>query len=88
MFIVTDSFTKTKRVIARKKYVYIDTFIFSSNLAHGFWIPIVSGIPDSLSCIPDSEPRIQNSTSKIFKSTLGFRFREVSALYKRVKENG
>ena len=21
----------------------------------GFWIPIVSGIPDSLSCIPDSK---------------------------------
>ena len=22
---------------------------------HGFWIPILSGIPDSLSCIPDSK---------------------------------
>ena len=23
----------------------------------GFWIPIVSGIPDSVSCIPDSKTR-------------------------------
>ena len=30
-----------------------------------FWIPIVSGIPDSLSCIPDS-------TSKIFPGKLSF----------------
>ena len=26
----------------------------SLSLGLGFWIPIVSGIPDSLSCIPDS----------------------------------
>ena len=26
----------------------------SLSVERGFWIPIVSGIPDSLSCIPDS----------------------------------
>ena len=64
-------------------------FIFPSNLAHGFWIPIVSGIPATpwaVFRIP--KPRIQNSTIKIFESTLGVRFREVSALYEGVKENG
>ena len=75
MFIVIDSLTKSKKSYC-KKNIYIDMFIFSSNLAHGFWIPIVSGIPDS-----EVKPRIQNSTSKIFKSlTLGTRFGEVSAL--------
>ena len=27
-------------------------------MALGFLIPIISGVPDSLSCIPDSKPRI------------------------------
>ena len=63
-------------------------FIFPSNLAHGFWIPIVStGIPDSLAVFRIPKPRIQNSKSKISESILGVRFREVSALSKRVKEN-
>ena len=33
----------------------------------GFRIPIVNGIPDflSCSCIPDSKPRIPDSTAKI-----------------------
>ena len=39
-----------------------------------FWIPIVSGIPDSLSCIPDS-------TSKIFPGkTFGFHEQNISGL--------
>ena len=25
------------------------------SVEHEFWIPIISGIPDSLSCIPDSK---------------------------------
>ena len=29
----------------------------------GLWIQIVSGIPDSLSCILDSKPRIPDSTA-------------------------
>ena len=41
----------------------------------GFWIPIVSGIPDSLSCIPDSATQVPDSIikiSRILKSlTLG-----------------
>ena len=32
----------------------------------GFWIPIVSGIPYSLHCIPDSKAQISDSTSKNF----------------------
>ena len=32
----------------------------------GFWIPIVSAIPDSLSCIPDSNSWISDYISKIF----------------------
>ena len=32
----------------------------------GFWIPIVSGISDSLSCIPIPKPRIPDSIGKIF----------------------
>ena len=35
----------------------------------GFWIPIVSGIPDSLCCIPDSKPRISDSISKILSKS-------------------
>ena len=30
-----------------KKKIYINMFTFSPNLAHGFLIPIISGIPDS-----------------------------------------
>ena len=30
----------------------------------GFWIPIFSGIPDSLCCIRIPKPRIQDPTSK------------------------
>ena len=33
----------------------------------GFRIPIVSGIPDSYSCIPDSKP--QDSTGKNFQDS-------------------
>ena len=35
----------------------------------GFQIPIVSGIPDSHSCIPDPRPRILDSTSKNFQDS-------------------
>ena len=37
------------------------TGLQSLSVKLGFWIPIVSGIPDSLSCIP--KPRIQDSTN-------------------------
>ena len=33
-------------------------------MEHGFRIPIVSGIPDSLSCIPDSKAQILDSSAK------------------------
>ena len=33
----------------------------------GFWIPIVRGIPDSLSCIPGPDSKIRDSTSKLFQ---------------------
>ena len=36
----------------------------------GFWIPIVSGMLDSLFCIPESKPRIPDSTRQKFH---GFR---------------
>ena len=39
---------------------------FFQSVELGFWIPVVSGIPDSLNCIPVPKPRIMNSTSKIF----------------------
>ena len=32
----------------------------------GYWIPIVSGILDSFSCIPDSKAQDSGSTSKVF----------------------
>ena len=35
----------------------------------GFQIAIVSGIPDSHSCIPDPRPRILDSTSKNFQDS-------------------
>ena len=43
---------------------------WSLSVKLGFWIPIVSGIPDSLSCIPDAKDQISDSTSKNFP---GFR---------------
>ena len=52
----------------------------SLSLELGFLIPIVSGIPDSLSCIPDSKAQDSDSTSKKFPAypipqaeSLGFR---------------
>jgi len=33
----------------------MDSKFQSLSVERGFWIPIVSGIPDSLSCIPDSK---------------------------------
>ena len=36
----------------------------------GFWIPILSGIPDSLSCIPDSRYAIPVFVSRILDSNL------------------
>ena len=38
----------------------------SFSVESGFWIPIFSGIPDSLCCIQILKSRIQDSTSKLF----------------------
>ena len=43
----------------------------SLSVKFGLWIPIVSGIPDSLSCIRIPKPRIPNSTRAISR-ILGF----------------
>ena len=43
----------------------------SLSLKFGLWIPIISGIPDSLSCIRIPKPRIPNSTRAISR-ILGF----------------
>ena len=40
----------------------------SLSVGLGFWIPIVTGIPDSLSCIPD--PKAQDSGSKNFPDSV------------------
>ena len=34
-----------------------DSSICQYNLDSGFWTPIVSGIPDTLNCIPDSKTK-------------------------------
>ena len=38
-------YQEQKKLLQEK--IYINMFTFSPNLAHGFLIPIISGIPDS-----------------------------------------
>ena len=38
----------------------------SLSVEFGFWIPIISEIPDSLDCIPDFKSQDSGSASKIF----------------------
>ena len=42
----------------------LDSGFQSCSVEPGFWIPIFSGIPDSLCCIRIPKPRIQDPTSK------------------------
>ena len=43
--------------IPRRGFQIPGTGFQSLSVELGFWIPIVSGIPDSMSCIPDSKTR-------------------------------
>ena len=45
---------ESKTAIGTEFYA-MDSKFQSLSVERGFWIPIVSGIPDSLSCIPDSK---------------------------------
>ena len=45
---------ESKTAISTEFYA-MDSKFQSLSVERGFWIPIVSGIPDSLSCIPDSK---------------------------------
>ena len=62
-------------VLKRASTTVLDTGFQSLSAKLGFWIPIVSGIPDSLSCIPDS--KVQD-----------FRFRISKAEISRIPESG
>ena len=63
----------------------------SLSVALGFWIPIVGGIPDPLSCIPDSkaqdfgflrqnfmDSRFQNPDSLTWGESLKLKIRQLS----------
>ena len=53
----------------------MDSGSHSLSVELGFWIAIVSGIPDSPSCIPDPKPGIPDSTNIIFPDS-GYGFRK------------
>ena len=55
-------------VLKRASTTVLDTGFQSLSAKHGFWIPIVSGIPDSLSCIPNS--KVHDSRFRIPKAEI------------------
>ena len=55
---------RESKMVPRHGFRIAGTGFHSLSVELGFWIPIASGIPDSLSCIPDS-------TNKFF-SDFGF----------------
>ena len=65
---------KSDLCLKNNEYTVCSTGFQSSSVQLGFWIPTAGGIPDSLSCIPDSRaqdfgfhkqkfPRFRNSDS-------------------------
>ena len=49
----------------------LDSGFQSLSVELGFWITILSGIPDSLSCFPDSKVQDPDSTAKISRNQSG-----------------
>ena len=44
------------------------------------WIPVASGIPDSLSCFPDCKAKGGDTTSKIFFADSGFHKQKLTGM--------
>ena len=59
MMSIESPHVRESKTVPRHRFRIAGTELHSLSVELGFWIPIASGIPDSLSCIPDS-------TSKFF----------------------
>ena len=70
--------SESKTVLDFEFYIADSRFLQIRSVEPGFWIPIVTGIPDTLSCISDSKaqdfgshkqkfPRLRNSWCENFK---------------------
>ena len=73
MMSIESPHVRESKTVPRHRFRIAGTGLHSLPVELGFWIPIASGIPDSLSCIPDS-------TSKFF-SDFGFHAQNFSGFH-------
>ena len=73
MMSIESPHVRESKTVPRHRFRIAGTGLHSLSVELGFWIPIASGIPDSLSCIADS-------TSKFF-SDFGFHAQNFSGFH-------